>query len=60
MKLFRRKPKQIVVDRFVCRREGHIPSMRITSGSEFLTTYSCLCSRCGRYVEFDVGGKEVA
>lgn len=42
-----------LVDRFVCRREGHIPSLTITSvGGTSITGFVCTCVRCGRLVEF--------
>ncbi len=41
-----------LVDRFICRREGHQPSVRITrqSGVNVISSY-CTCLRCGKWLE---------
>jgi len=42
-------------DRFVCRREGHVPVLRITrqnATTQQGATYITSCQRCGKLAEF--------
>jgi len=42
-----------LVDRFICRREGHIPTFTITSASGvFEVGFVCPCRRCGKVLGF--------
>lgn len=45
--------------RFVCRRVGHYPAMRLTSGGEWIESYICPCARCGKLAEWDRDGNEI-
>ncbi len=41
-------------DRFICRREGHIPAIKITfqnATTEKGATYITSCARCGKVYE---------
>ena len=40
-----------LVDRFICRREGHVPMLRVTSANPPLTYYISPCARCGKLIE---------
>ncbi len=40
------------VDRFICRREGHVPSVTIKLASTIeVTSLVCTCVRCGKTFE---------
>lgn len=47
-----------LLDRFICRREGHIPSMRFTSGQRTRLSWITTCQRCGKAVELGPDGTE--
>lgn len=48
-----------IVDRFICRREGHQPSGIITgTAAAYVTSYIVACKRCGKLVEFKPDGTE--
>lgn len=41
-----------LVDRFVCRREGHVPAVKLTATSWFKPdSYITSCVRCGKAFE---------
>jgi len=43
-----------LVDRFICRREGHIPSFTVTKVSGVtVTSYVTSCLRCGKLYEVE-------
>jgi hypothetical protein len=37
-------------DAFVCRREGHVPTLRITKATPPVPSYTTTCSRCGKII----------
>ena len=45
-------------DRFVCRREGHVPAIKFTSmkasGVKVPETYWTVCVHCGKHMEFPI------
>jgi hypothetical protein len=43
-----------LVDRFICRREGHVPmgTISVAPGLEkYITSYITTCRRCGKQYE---------
>ena len=49
-----------LVDRFICRREGHKPSVVIDTGKEFVTSFVAPCLRCGKQIEWKSSGTPLA
>jgi hypothetical protein len=46
------EPQNAARDRFICRREGHKPSVTVTRISGVpRTTLMCKCLRCGQWIE---------
>lgn len=43
-----------LVDRFICRREGHKPTSTIIAGQQFIGCYVTTCIRCGKAYEVEV------
>lgn len=44
-----------LVDRFICRREGHKPSVTLTRTSGLtITSYISTCLRCGKPITMPV------
>jgi hypothetical protein len=44
-----------VYDRFICRREGHIPSVTIKNATVPISNYITTCVRCGKVYEVTGG-----
>ena len=43
-----------LVDRFICRREGHVPSVVLTQTSGItIRSYTTSCLRCGKLYEVE-------
>jgi hypothetical protein len=40
-----------MIDRFICRREGHKPSVTITHVSDITHQFLTTCQRCGRWFD---------
>jgi hypothetical protein len=55
-----------VIDRFICRREGHEPAVRLTNiapswAHSVVVSYVTTCRRCGKPVEVQAtGGTEAS
>lgn len=48
-----------LVDRFICRREGHKPSAAIGgTAAAYVTSFISPCVRCGKLAEFLPDGTE--
>jgi hypothetical protein len=41
------------VDRFICRREGHKPSVTIFRSAFAHLPYQTVCQRCGQWIEVE-------
>jgi hypothetical protein len=54
-----------MIDRFICRREGHDPTVRVTNlapswAYSVVTSYITTCRRCGKAIEVQATGRAEA
>ena len=43
-----------LVDRFACRREGHLPQLTLTKANGVTGPIITKCQRCGKFIEVEI------